>query len=152
LPHVGNLGLDGPGRIGAFFIAASGQTGETLLFEDQGDGRGGEPLSLMGQGAADVIDGQVLLSQGDDPLKAVGIPLAGTGLPAIVDEETPLGILAEAVDENAEAAGAVAKAPGGLIGGQALDDEGSEGLVLAMGGVGGLEEAATESYQIIRLT
>ena len=105
-------------------------------------------MPTVGQSTADVIDGEVLLSQGEDLLEARRIPLAGMGLPAIVDEESPLGILAEAVDEDAEATGTVAEAPGGVLRGQALDDEGAEGLVVAMGGVGGLEEAAAKGYQI----
>ena len=57
-------------------------------------------------------------------------------------KERPRGVLAEAVDQDAEAAGRVAEASGGLLGGQALHEEGAEGLILAVGGVGGLKEVA----------
>jgi hypothetical protein len=48
------------------------------------------------------------------------------------------------VDEDAKAAGGIAEACGGLGGGEALDEVGAEGFVLAMGGGGGLEEVACE--------
>ena len=48
------------------------------------------------------------------------------------------------VDQDAEAARGIAEAAGDLGGGEALDEEGAEGLVLAVGGVGGLEEGAGE--------
>ena len=57
-------------------------------------------------------------------------------------EELPSGALAEAVDQDTEAAGAVSEPPGGLLGGQPLDEEGAEGLVLTMRGVDGLKEPA----------
>lgn len=44
------------------------------------------------------------------------------------------------VDQNAETAFRVAKAAGRLLGGEFFDEEGAQGLVLAVGGVGGLEE------------
>ena len=56
------------------------------------------------------------------------------------EEEVASGILAELVDEDAEAARGVAEAAGGLGAGEPLDEEGAEGLVLAVGGVGGFEE------------
>ena len=48
------------------------------------------------------------------------------------------------MDEDAEAAGGVAEACGGLGGGESLDEVGAEGLVLAVGGVGRLEKAVGE--------
>ena len=65
-------------------------------------------------------------------------PLAGC------EEEVASGILAELVDEDAEASRGVTEAASGLGAGEAIDEEGAEGLVLAVGGVGGLEEDAGE--------
>ena len=44
------------------------------------------------------------------------------------------------VDEDAEAPRGVTEAASNLDAGEAVDEEGAEGLVLAMGGVGGFEE------------
>jgi hypothetical protein len=44
------------------------------------------------------------------------------------------------MDQDAETAGGVAEAAGDLGGGEAVHEEGAEGLVLAVGGVGGIEE------------
>jgi hypothetical protein len=46
--------------------------------------------------------------------------------------------------EHAEAAGRITEPPGNLDGGEPFDEIGAQGLVLAMGGVGGLEEHAGE--------
>lgn len=46
------------------------------------------------------------------------------------------------MDEDAEAARRIAETAGGLGGGEALDEEGTQGLVLAMSGVGWLQEEA----------
>jgi hypothetical protein len=105
----------------------------------------------VGQGAADVVDEEVLLPQFRDLGMQLGVPPAGLGLAAVGQEEGTAGFLAEAVDQNAEAAGAVAEASGGLVRGKALDEEGPEGLVLAVGGVLGLEEAFPEHYRIGRV-
>ena len=44
------------------------------------------------------------------------------------------------MDEDTEAPRRIAEAASGLVTGQSVDEVGSEGLVLAMGGVGGFEE------------
>ena len=94
----------------------------------------------MGQVAADVVDREVLLAQGDDPI-AEGIGF-GRGLWPFGrgEEEVASGILAKLVDKDAEASWGIAEAASGLVTGQSLDEVGAEGLVLAMGGVGGFEE------------
>jgi len=93
---------------------------------------------------ADVVDGEVLLAQGDD-LFAEALFLGG-GLRSFGrgEEELAFGVLAELVDQDAEAARGVAAAAGGLGRGEAFDEEGAEGFVLAMGGVLRLEEEASE--------
>jgi hypothetical protein len=48
------------------------------------------------------------------------------------------------MDEDPEALWGVAEASGSLSGGDPLDEEGTQGLVLAMGGMGRLEEAMGE--------
>ena len=146
LPHVGGRRGLGAGLVGAVFVAAAREAGESLLVEEVGDGGGAERVPLMLQGPADVIDREVLLAQGDDALATLLGARPARG--AVGDEERAAGVLAEAVDQDAEAAGAVAESSGGLLGGQALDEEGAEGLVLAVRGVGGLKEPAAERYLI----
>ena len=65
-------------------------------------------------------------------------PLAGG------EEELALGVLAELVDQDAEAARGVAAAAGGFGRAEALEEIGAEGFVLAVGGVLWLEEEAGE--------
>ena len=142
LADIGDIGRDGPGSVGPLVVAASRQLGEALLLEDGGDGRRAERLAVAGQGPADVVDGEVLLAEGDDLLPQ---PLLLAGRPALAcggGKEVAVGLVAELVDEDAEAPRRVAEAGGRLGRGEAVDEEGSEGLVLSMGGVGGLQEAA----------
>ena len=56
-------------------------------------------------------------------------------------EEAAVGLLAEAVDQDAEARGRVAEALGGLTGRKFVDEVGAEGLVEAVGRVAGQEKA-----------
>jgi hypothetical protein len=53
-------------------------------------------------------------------------------------------VLAELMAEDAEAAGGVPEASGGLSGGEVIDEESAKRFVLAVGGVLGLEENARE--------
>ena len=48
------------------------------------------------------------------------------------------------MNEDAEAPRRIAEAASGLVTGQSVDEVGSKGLVLAMGGVGGFKEDAGE--------
>ena len=54
-----------------------------------------------------------------------------------------LWLIAELMDEDAKTPWRVSEAGGRLGRGETLNEEGPEGLVLAMGGVGGLEEPAS---------
>ncbi len=142
LADVGHLGDDGARLVGPLVVDPPRQLGEALLLEDRGDGRRAERLAVAGQGAADVVDGEVLLAQGDDLLPQPFLLAGWSALAWGGDEEIAVGLTAELVDEDAEAPGRVAEASGHLGGWEAVDEEGSEGLVLSMGGVGRLQEAA----------
>ena len=65
--------------------------------------------------------------------------MARTGLE--VEEEIGM-IAAEVTAQDAEGAGSVAKSFGGLLGREALDKEGAESLVLAVGRGSGFEKEA----------
>src|SRR5262249_54751982 len=122
---------------------AARQLGKALFLEDRRDGRRAEGLAVSGQGPANVVDGEVLLPQGDDLLPQAFLLARGSARPRGGGEEVPLGLSAELVDEDAEAAGGVTEASGRLGRREALDEEGPQGFVLPMGGVGGLQEAAS---------
>jgi hypothetical protein len=52
--------------------------------------------------------------------------------------------VAELMDEDPEAPRGITEAGGGLSRGDPLDEEGPQGFVLPMGGVGGLQEPASQ--------
>ena len=98
----------------------------------------------MGQIKADVVDREILFAQGDDAV-VHGIGLrSGLGFFGRLDEEVASGILAELVDEDSEAPRGITEAMSSLGAGEAIEEEGAEGLVLTVGSVGGLEEEAGE--------
>jgi hypothetical protein len=59
-------------------------------------------------------------------------------------EEVALELIAEFMDEDTKAAGCVAESPGGFGGWDTVDEEGPEGFVLSVVGVGGLQEEASQ--------
>ena len=140
LPDIGDIGRGRPRAGWTFVVGPAWQASESFVLEDLCDGDRTEGVSLVGQIAADVVDREVLFAQGDDAI-AEGIGL-GCGLGSLgrCEEEVASGILAELMDEDAEAARGVTEAASGLGAGKAIDEEGAEGLVLTVGGVGGLEE------------
>ncbi len=144
MPDIGDIGDRGARAEGTFLISPAWQASETFLLEDLPDGDGTEWVALMGQVAADVVDREVLLSQGGDPI-AEGIGLGSSlGPLGRGEEEVASRILAELMDQDAEASWGIAEAVGSLITGQSLDELGAERFVLAMGGVGWFEEDAGE--------
>jgi hypothetical protein len=66
LSDIGDIGRSRPRAGLAFVVGSARQASEPLVSEDLGDGDRAERMPLMGQVAADVIDGEVLLPQGDD--------------------------------------------------------------------------------------
>ena len=116
-----------------------------------GDGGRAEAVALLLEEPADVIDGEVLLAGLDNLLRA-GVGLGGVlGAFGRGQEEGAVGVLAEVVDQDAEAARGIAEAAGGLLGGESVDEEGAQGFVLAVGGVGGLEESLGGSVSFLCL-
>ena len=127
---------------GPFVVASAWQSGEAFVLKHQRDRHGTEPMAFFGQGLADVVDGKVLFSQ-DDDLLADRIGLGRRLRPfGRGQEELPDRAVAEPVDQDAEAAWGVSELFGGLGTGESLDEEGSEGLVLPVGGVGRFQEEA----------
>ena len=91
-----------------------------------------------------VVHGVVLLAERDDAI-AHGISLGsaaralGGGL-----KEVAAGVLPEVMTEDAETTVAIAEALGSLLGGEFVDEESAQGLVLAVGGIGRVEEEPGE--------
>jgi hypothetical protein len=145
LADVGHFGHNGTGLVGPLVVAASRQFGEPLFLRDCGDRRRAERLVVAGEGAADVVDGEVLLPQRDD-LFPQSLPLSGwSALPRGRDEEVTPGLVAELMDQDPKTSRCVPEPSGRFGGRDTIDEEGPQGFVLPMGGVGGLQEAARQS-------
>ncbi len=140
MSNVGDIGRYRPRAGWALLVGPARQPRESFFLEDLCDGDRAERASLVGQVAADVVYGEVLFAQGDDTV-AEGIGL-GCGMRPLgrCKEEVASRVLAELVDEDSEAPRSVTEATSDLGTGGPLNEEGAEGLVLAVGGVGGFEE------------
>ena len=133
---IGDRGGFRMGVGGPLFIGPSWQAGKTFFLEDVGDGNRAEPMTLLLQEPADVVNGEVLLA-GLDNLEAPGVGFGGAvGSFGRRQKERAVRILAELAGQDAETAGRIAEAAGGFLGRETLDVEGAQGLVLAVGGVG----------------
>jgi len=114
--------------LGPFVIGAARQSRKTLLLEDNANiGRAERVSLLLKQAANDAVANRI----------GFGSMLGAFGWG---QEKGPGGVLTEMVDQDAETALGVAKAAGRLFGGELVDEEGAQSLVLAVGGVGGLKE------------
>jgi hypothetical protein len=140
--HVGSLPFLRPGPRKPFLVPSSGEPGKTLFLECQRDGDGAQPVSALFQDPADIIDGQILLAQGDDRVpdtigfrRSLGPLLRGK-------EEGALWIPAELMGENAEASRGIPEATGDLGRRELIDEVGPEGFVLTMRSVDGFEKVA----------
>jgi hypothetical protein len=97
------VGREPGGRSSSARPGPARQASESFVLEDLGDGDRAEGMSLVNQIAADIVDGKVLLSQGDDAVTegiALGCAMRPLGR---CEEEVASGTLAELVDEDAEA-------------------------------------------------
>src|SRR6185436_1968190 len=97
-------------------------------------------MAFFQEDLLDVINGKVLLA-GPDNLFPPGIGFGSFLRPfSRGQEKGPCGILPELMNQDAKAAFRIAKAVGGLLGGQLLDKESPQSFVLAVGGIGWLKE------------
>ena len=65
---IRHIAHDGAELVGSLLVTASRQFGEALFLEDRGDRRRAERLAVAGEGASDIVDGEVLLPERDDLL------------------------------------------------------------------------------------
>jgi hypothetical protein len=84
----------------------------------------------------------ILFAQGDNQRASrIGLGLVlGTGLARTKEIEV---LAAKLAAQDAEGPWSIAESPGDLLGGQALNKEGAEGFVLAVGGRLGFEEESS---------
>ena len=142
--HVGDIGGRGPDVRGSFLVEAARQPGEALLLQDARDGGRADRRVIPREGAADLVDRQVLLAEGDDTVSEPLLPTPGLDLVGRGDEERPLGVVAELMHEDPHASWSVPEPGRHLSRGQAVDEVGPQGFVPAMGGIRGLEEVTGE--------
>jgi len=141
--HVGYGRRNGFEGGGTLVIATTGQAGEALLAHEYGQGIGTNAVACERQLALDVVDGQVLLAQGNGQLAdtVASRGMLGAGLGLLEKGGTFVGVMAELVAEDAQGIVGVAEAASDLWAGQLLDEKGTQGLVLALGrGLGAEEE------------
>jgi hypothetical protein len=140
--YIGNLCYHGPGSWKPFFVSSSGQPGKTFLFENQRDGNGAYPLPTLFQDPADVIDGEILLSQCDDLIPDT-VGFRGSLGPLLRGkEEGTIWILTELVGQDAQAPRGIPEATGDFDPRQILNEVGPEGFVLPMSRIPGFEKEA----------
>jgi hypothetical protein len=121
-------------------IASPGQAGKSFLLEDHGHCCRTQFMVLFPQDLADIIDGEVLFSQGYD-LTPKPIRFR-SGLRSFCrrNEEGPIGLLPKLMTEDTEASLRVSKPSSRLGRRDAFDEIGSQCLVLPVGGIGGFEK------------
>jgi hypothetical protein len=140
--HIGNLCDLGPRPRESFFVSSSGQPGKTFVFENQRDGNGAYPLPAFFQDSADIIDGEILLSQRDNlVLEKVGLRRSLRPL-LRGKEEGAIWTLAELVGQDAEASRGIPEAASDFERREIIDEVSPEGFVLAMSGISGFEKEA----------
>jgi len=139
-------GLRGrPGAGGPLLVQASGQRGEALGLQDLPDRRRTQRAPGFLQSCADLVDGGVLLAQGDDPHPGRGLLRLRPGPPLGRREEGGGQAAPEVMAEDVEGAHSVAEGPGDLGGGPALDEVGPQRLVLALPRLRRLQEEPAAS-------
>lgn len=123
-----------------FLIAPPWQAGKSFLLENHGHSRRAQSMLLIAQDLADIVDGEVLLAQGNDFVpKSIrfGSTLRSFGGRG---EEVLMGVLSKLMTKDPEASLRVPEASSRLGRGEAFDEIGPERLVLPVSGIGGFEE------------
>jgi hypothetical protein len=87
--------------------------------------------------------GQVLFPQRDDLVPQSFLLARESSFCDRRGEESALGLVAELVDQDSKAPRGISETNGRLSRGEPLNEEGSQGFVLAMSGVGRLEKPSS---------
>ncbi|HLJ93646.1 MAG TPA: hypothetical protein VKU02_10700 [Gemmataceae bacterium] len=67
MAHIRDVRSRGAGARRALLVEPPGQAGEAFDLQKDRNGSGAEGVSVVAQALADVVDGEVLFAQGDDP-------------------------------------------------------------------------------------
>jgi len=145
LAQIGNRFNGGPGEAGPFLIQPPGQWSKAFGFEHLAHGRGAQGTFSLVEGMADVVDGVILLAQLDDELASGRLLGLSLGAAPGTNKEHGIGLPAEVIAENMEGAWRIAELMSDFFGWLALQEIGAEGLVLALSGMAGLSEEASNS-------
>jgi hypothetical protein len=140
--HIRNLCDLGPRPRESLLLSSSGQPGKTFVFENQRDGHNAYPLSALFQDPADIIDGEILLSQRNNLVpETVGLR---RGLRPLLrgKEERTIWILAELVGQDAEASWGIPESASDFDRREILDEVSPKGFILTMSGIRGFEKEA----------
>ena len=139
------------GLLGPLLVTASRQFGKAVLVEDYSNNCRAEWFTIVGQRTADVVDREILFPQRDDPFPKPFLlawrPTRACGR----DEEVARGLMAKLMNKDAKASGRVPEASGRFGRGNTVDEEGPQGFVLPMGGVGWLQEPACQRQAVSRI-
>jgi hypothetical protein len=138
--YIGNLCDLGPRPWKSFFVSPPGEPGKTFFFENQRNGNGAYPLPALFQDSADIIDGEILLSQRDDLVpEAVSFRRSLRSL-LRGKEEGPIWMLAKRMGQDTEASWRIPESAGDFGRREILDEVSPEGFVLAVSGIGRFEK------------
>ena len=149
-PHVGRIGRRGFGARRALLVHAPWQFGEALLLEHRPHGHGAASDPVFLQRLADVVDGQVLLSQADDVFTH-RIGRLGSAR-RWLDEELAVGGFAELMHQLVNAARGISELPSDFRARQAIDEIRPQHFVLPVRGVLGNEEGLSRIHLAHRLS
>jgi hypothetical protein len=140
--HIGNLGDLGPRPWNPFLVSSSKQPGKTFFFKNQRDSNGAYLLPALFQDPADIIDGEILLSQRDD-LVPDTVSFRRSLRPLLRGKkEGAIRMLAELMGKDTKASWRIPEAAGDFDGREILDEVGPEGFVLAVSRIPGFEKEA----------
>jgi len=140
--HIGNLCDLGPRPWKSFLVSPSGQPGKPFFLKNQRDSNGAYLLPALFQDPADIIDGEILLSQRDDLVPdPVGLrrslrPLLGG------EEEGAIWMLAKLMGEDTKASRRIPETASDFSRREILDEIGPEGFVLAVSRIPRFEKEA----------
>src|SRR5437773_3848042 len=136
--------------IESFVIAAPRQRREALLAQHLAHGGGTQGRAVLFEGLADLIHRMVLLAQSDYQVVRLGLVRLGARTVTGRREELRMGLTTELVAQHAEGSRGVAESAGDLVGGAVLNEEGAQGFVLALVGMGGFGEESPDFCYVFR--